>query len=187
MQNFKRVPEIQSWFIEQAKGRLDSLAAKALRNTRFKSSNKVDDPVSLDEFENMIKECFGEFKQLEIGKSEGQSGSSKFFGYEVDLLIKDHPKKAVLLLANGANKGEEYEQFVLSELQNKTEWSTHIYSDLKINMDNVESVDFAGAEGTRREDLFDLEKGLAGISPKKFGKTIADIIITDTYDHEIYL
>ena len=54
-------------------------------------------------------------------------------------------------------------------------------------MDNVESVDFAGAEGTRREDLFDLEKGLAGISPKKFGKTIADIIITDTYDHEIYI
>lgn len=145
---------------------------------RIGNLNKIDK----DKFIEILNKVFNSPDIKIYSPKEGPNSSSKYNMFEFNL---EGEGQVQIILAGGANKGEEYEQGLLEKLKASAgmpmdeipyEDIKGIFTKLGIDPTTItpESIKFEGAADTKRQLSFD--------GPQPIGKTISDITISTPKD-----
>ena len=132
----------------------------------FRLANKVDKPTP-EEFSKIL-DSMGATDIEMFGPKEGANPSSKFIMFTFDM--PGYPRELQILLANGGNKGHEYENKLLQLLGTKeASEALFIYNKLGIKPEDVTNIKATGSANSKRQ--------LSFAGPKDIGPTVADIVV----------
>ena len=166
-------PQVEGRFAKELIAKFPNYQVTA--GSGFRLANKVDKPTP-EEFSKIL-DSMGATDIEMFGPKEGANPSSKFIMFTFDM--PDYPRELQILLANGGNKGHEYENKLLQLLGTKeASEALFIYNKLGIKPEDVTNIKATGSANSKRQ--------LSFAGPKDIGSTVADIVI-ETAKKQYYL
>jgi len=167
------------------------LSSKYAEEHRFKKMSNAYrlgnlDKIDKDTFIAILQDLFNNSEVKVYGPKSGPNKSSKYNMFEFDL---EEEGQVQIVLAGGANKGEIYEQDLLSKMQASLGMPMEdiefpdiqkLFKALKIDSEDYipDDINFMGAADTKRQLSFD--------GPTNLGAKVADVVI-DGKSGPIYL
>jgi len=167
------------------------LSSKYAEEHRFKKMSNAYrlgnlDKIDKDTFIAILQDLFNNSEVKVYGPKSGPNKSSKYNMFEFDL---EGEGQVQIVLAGGANKGEIYEQDLLSKMQASLGMPMEdiefpdiqkLFKALKIDPEDYipDDINFMGAADTKRQLSFD--------GPTNLGAKVADVVI-DGKSGPIYL
>jgi len=167
------------------------LSSKYAEEHRFKKMSNAYrlgnlDKIDKDTFIAILQDLFNNSEVKVYGPKSGPNKSSKYNMFEFDL---EEEGQVQIVLAGGANKGEIYEQDLLSKMQASLGMPIEdiefpdiqkLFNALKIDPEDYipDDINFMGAADTKRQLSFD--------GPTNLGAKVADVVI-DGKSGPIYL
>ncbi len=167
------------------------LSSKYAEEHRFKKMSDAYrlgnlDKIDKDTFIAILQDLFNNSEIKVYGPKSGPNKSSKYNMFEFDL---EGEGQVQIVLAGGANKGEVYEQDLLSKMQASLGMPIEdvefpdiqkLFKALKIDPEDYvpDDINFMGASDTKRQLSFE--------GPTDLGDKVADVVI-DSKSGPIYL